>query len=278
MNARKGIRAGVAVLLFAAAGLRVAAADKPGCTDHPLFPTRMPGYFIESCAQKEFDRFEFATEKPPKHAEEGKFTFIVYSIPDRKNEASGIAVVRNYENAIKKASGTIVASSSERWVNGKIVAGGKEVWAQADKGNGQIWLRIIEKQEMQQYVVADAAAFGNDINATGHASVYGIHFDTGKSELKPESAPALQEVAKLLAGDPALKLWVVGHTDAVGAIDDNMKLSQARAEAVVAALVTTHGVAAARLRGYGVGPLAPVASNGAEEGRARNRRVELVKQ
>jgi len=101
----------------------------------------------------------------------------------------------------------------------------------------------------------------------------------GKETLvKPESTPALEQVAKLLAADTSLKLWVVGHTDAVGKIDDNMKLSQARAEAVVTVLTTKHGVAAARLKGYGVGPLAPVATNDTDEGRAKNRRVELVKQ
>ncbi len=85
-------------------------------------------------------------------------------------------------------------------------------------------------------------------------------------------------MAKLLANDPSLKLFVVGHTDAVGQVDANLQLSQARAEAVVKALVAGHGVAAARLRSYGVGPLSPVSSNATEEGRAKNRRVELVKQ
>lgn len=118
----------------------------------------------------------------------------------------------------------------------------------------------------------------NLIKATGHGAVCGIYFDTGKSTLKPESTPALAEVAKLLGADLTFKLWVVGHTDSVGAVDANLKLAQARAEAVVTALTTTHGIGAARLKGYGVGPLAPVATNDTEEGRAKNRRVELVKQ
>jgi OOP family OmpA-OmpF porin len=277
MTSRHATHFMAALILLLGAGL-AAAADKPGCADHPLFPTRMPGYSIADCVQNEFDRYEFFTLKPPKHAEEGKFTFITYKFDAKTGEPSAVAVVRNYENAIKKAGGTIVASVPTWWVNGTIVVDGKEVWAQAEKGNGKIWLRIIEKQEMAQYITADAAFFGNNINTTGHVSVPGIYFDTAKAELKPESAPALQEVAKLLSGDPTLKLWVVGHTDAVGQIDDNMRLSQARAEAVVKALVTTHGIAAARLKGYGVGPLAPIASNATEDGRAQNRRVELVKQ
>ena len=95
--------------------------------------------------------------------------------------------------------------------------------------------------------------------------------------MKPESKPALDEVAKLLKADPALRLWVVGHTDSVGKVDDNMRLAQARGEAVVAELVKSYGIAAGRLKGYGVGPLAPVAGNDDEAGRAKNRRVDLVK-
>jgi len=81
-----------------------------------------------------------------------------------------------------------------------------------------------------------------------------------------------------MKGDAGLKVYVVGHTDNVGGLEPNMKLSQERAEAVVQALVSTHGIVASRMKGYGVGPFAPVSSNDSEEGRAKNRRVELVKQ
>jgi outer membrane protein OmpA-like peptidoglycan-associated protein len=257
-----------------------AQADKAGCKDHPLFPTRMPGYFIESCPVQEFGRYEFFTVKPPRMAQEGRFTFITYTVADRKSEASPVAVVRNYEAALRKAGATEVKTdpNASWWVNGKIVKDGQEVWAQAEKGNGKIWLRIVEKQEMQQYVTADANALGSDIKSTGHVAVYGINFDTNKAVVKPDSKPALDEIGKLLKQDPALKLKVVGHTDMVGALDANMALSRARAEAVVQVLVSQYGIAATRLAGYGVGPLAPVASNDTEDGRARNRRVELVKE
>jgi outer membrane protein OmpA-like peptidoglycan-associated protein len=266
------------VSLLACGSLLAAQPDKPGCTDHPLFPTRMPNYHISACEMKEFAAYDFFVSKGPKRAVEGRFTFITYSADTPKDDQTGVAVVRNYENAFKKIGGTIADSVPNWWVNGSVVVDGREVWAQAERGNGKIWLRIVEKQAMAQHVVADAASFRNDLKATGHVAVYGIYFDTGKSVLKPESAPALQEVAKLLAADAALRLWVVGHTDSVGSADANMKLAQARADAVVAALTTTHGVAPARLKGYGVGPLAPVASNDSDEGRAKNRRVELVKQ
>jgi OOP family OmpA-OmpF porin len=137
---------------------------------------------------------------------------------------------------------------------------------------------VVEKQAMVQDIVANAAALANDLKTTGHVTVEGILFDTGKATIKPESAKAIGEVAKLLAADPALKVYVVGHTDTVGVLEANMRLSQERAEAVVQALVKTHGIAAARLKSFGDGPYAPVASNDSEAGRARNRRVELVKQ
>jgi OmpA-OmpF porin, OOP family len=268
-----------AVVFFVSSGFAGAAVpDKKGCADHPVFPTRMPGYYITDCDTKDFDGFNLETGKREKTSVEGRRTKLTYRIEDRTKEASGFAVVRNYENAINAIQGTILYIDKNRIVNGKIVKDGKEVWAQVEKGNGLIWLTIVEKAGMAQEIVANADAFGNDIKSTGHAAVYGIYFDTGKSEVKPESQAALQEVAKLLSSDPGLKLLVVGHTDSVGQLEANMKLSQARAEAVVQALTKSHGVAATRLRAQGAGPIAPVVSNRSEEGRAKNRRVELVEQ
>jgi outer membrane protein OmpA-like peptidoglycan-associated protein len=265
--------------LLLAAAPAPAQTDKAGCKDHPLLPTRMPGYVIENCKIQEFGRYEFwtpnAREKVPA---EGKYTFITYAIPDRKNEPSAVAIVRNYETAILKAGGKILNSKPDWWVNGKILRDGRETWVQAQRGNGTIWLHIVEKAAMTQYIVADAAAMGGDLRTTGHVAVYGIFFDTNKAEVKPESKPALEEIAKLLKADPALKLKVVGHTDMTGGLEANLKLSQARAEAVVQSLTAQHGIAAARLKAHGVGPLAPVATNDTEDGKARNRRVELVKE
>jgi outer membrane protein OmpA-like peptidoglycan-associated protein len=271
-------RLAILMVLLGSGAALAAKPDRAGCSDHALFPARMPNYRIGSCEMKEFDAYTFRVAGGKKQRVEGKFTFITYVVDDRKDDQSGLAVIRNYENALKKVGGTVQGTDGQRWVTLSAVVDGREVWVEAEKGNSAIWLRVLEKQAMEQHVVADAASFGNDLKATGHVAVYGLYFDTGKSVLKPESTPALQEVAKLLGADPPLKLWVVGHTDSVGAIEGNMKLAQARAEAAVTALTTTHGIAAARLKGYGVGPLAPVASNDSDDGRAKNRRVELVKQ
>ena len=279
MNKRTRAWIAIAALCFAPAAASAAETDRNGCTDHPAFPKRMSGYFITDCETRDFDSFKFETKNPrEKTSVEGRWTKITYRMFTGSQQPSALAVVRNYENAIKAAGGTVLFVNENRWVNGKLAKDGKEIWAQAEKGNGMIWLHIVEKGGMTQEVVADAAAFGNDLKATGHAAVYGIYFDSGKSEVKPESEAALKEVVKLLAGEPALKLLVVGHTDSVGQLEANMKLSQARAEAVVQALVKGHGAAAARLKAQGAGPIAPVTTNRTEEGRAKNRRVELVEQ
>ena len=127
-------------------------------------------------------------------------------------------------------------------------------------------------------VTIDAAAMAKDISSTGHVALYGIYFDTDKADLKPESQPTLREIATLLKQDSSLKLYIVGHTDNVGGFEYNGGLSERRAAAVVRELTARHGIAGSRLKPAGVGMLSPVAPNDREEGRAKNRRVELVKQ
>ena len=142
-----------------------------------------------------------------------------------------------------------------------------------------ILLDLVEAAPMEtKMVTVDAGAMAKDVAATGHVALYGIYFDHDKADVKPESAPTLAELSKFLTQEPKLTLYVVGHTDNVGGFDYNMGLSERRAAAVVRELTSKHGVQAARLKPAGTGPLAPVAPNDTEEGRAKNRRVELVKQ
>jgi OmpA-OmpF porin, OOP family len=145
-------------------------------------------------------------------------------------------------------------------------------------GRAIVLLDVLEAAPMEtRMVTVDAATMAKDIAATGRIALYGIYFDTDKTEIKPESSETLSEIAALLKQDPKLTLHVVGHTDNVGGDDYNMDLSRRRAAAVVSALASQHGIAAGRLKPAGVGPLAPVASNDGDDGRAKNRRVELVK-
>lgn len=256
--------------------------DKRGCKDPELFPKRMAGYHLGECTDTAFDLFTFRTKVGAKADTpiEGRHIAVTYFRDTGNTGTSNLAIMRNYEAAIKDAGGTIVVIDPQSYVVGKFVRDGREIWTQISgyPGGGRIHVHIVEKKAMEQQVVADAAAFKTDLQETGHVAVYGILFDTGKSTLKPESEAAIAEVAKLLTSSPALKLLVVGHTDSVGVFEQNMALSNDRAGAVVKALTTTHGIAPARLKAVGCGQAAPVASNRTEDGRAKNRRVELVEQ
>ena len=209
---------------------------------------------------------------------EGHTYNINYGLNKGAKPASGPQVLRNYMNAVKKAGGTVVYEDGSN-VYLKLVKDNLITWvrvnASGDAYSYFVW--IIEEAEMEQDIVVDAKSMMSDINAQGRVALYGIYFDFDKSEVKPESDPTLKEISKLLSENPTLKLYVVGHTDNVGDYNYNMKLSQSRAEAVVKVLVSKYGVDNKRLTPAGVGPLAPVTTNDTEEGKAKNRRVELIK-
>ena len=152
----------------------------------------------------------------------------------------------------------------------------------ANSTTGQVatYLQVIEPKAMETgQVTVDPAALQAGLVAEGRVTLAGLFFDTGKTELKPESKAQLDAMAELMKQQPALKAWIVGHTDNVGGFEANEKLSLARAQAVVAALAAApYKVDAKRLVPKGLASLAPVAGNGDEAGRAKNRRVELVAQ
>ena len=152
----------------------------------------------------------------------------------------------------------------------------------ADKTDQQrpaTFVVIVESKPMEVGMVTVAAsALDQSLMSTGKAVIYGIYFDFDKADVKPASSPQLQEIAALLNTHADLKLAITGHTDNQGSADYNQKLSQRRADAIVAALTGSYAIAANRLSAQGLGPSAPVASNDTDEGRAKNRRVELVKQ
>jgi outer membrane protein OmpA-like peptidoglycan-associated protein len=289
--------------------------DVEGSKDHPLI-SRYPGSYISKYLSKEFD--EFALPLGPVNEEntitknqhlEGKITRIVYVAPAGRTV---LEVFRNYQDALKKGGfetlftcgpqgcGSTVANAyansgdnADYWgpehgihyISAKLARPEGDVYVSllVDSGGGDspanAELYVIEVKPMESdLITVNAASLANDISRTGHASVYGIYFDTGKADVKPESDATLKEIAKLIQGDSTLKLYVVGHTDNQGALDLNMDLALRRAEAVLAALTTKYAVPVARLKAYGCGPYSPVASNDSEDGRAKNRRVELVKQ
>jgi len=128
----------------------------------------------------------------------------------------------------------------------------------------------------EKMVVLASDELDKRMQADGKAAIYGIYFDVDKVDIKPESRPQLEQMAALLKNRNTLQVFVVGHTDNTGSFDHNWKLSQQRADAVVASLVRNFGIAAQRLTAKGVAGLAPVTTNASESGRAKNRRVEMV--
>ena len=138
-------------------------------------------------------------------------------------------------------------------------------------------LDVVEIEPMKTNMITiDADAMARDIGQAGRVALYGIFFETGSADITAPSEATLAEIATLLQGNPDMSLHIVGHTDNEGTLEYHMDLSSRRVQAVMEMLVTGQGVAAARLRANGVGYLAPVASNRTDEGRARNRRVELA--
>jgi outer membrane protein OmpA-like peptidoglycan-associated protein len=252
--------------------------DVAGGRDHPLL-TRMPGFSIDDYEEREFDRHEFRGRDGESWSVEGRKFYIDYGLDKGERVPSELQILRNHANAIETIGGTVLfQNDSDTYL--KVAREGKETWVHVRVYNQATAysLNIIEKQAMVQEVVADAESMARDISTTGRTAVYGIYFDFDRADIKPESEAALREIAKLLGEDPRLRLHVVGHTDNVGDLDYNMRLSQRRAQAVVVALTSEYGIASGRLRPAGIGPLAPAAPNTSEEGRAKNRRVELVEQ
>jgi outer membrane protein OmpA-like peptidoglycan-associated protein len=271
--------AGIVIALLLALPAGSSAQDVEGSRDHPLF-NRLPDYYIDNYKEQAFGVYDsFVASDGSYKSVEGHKYYINYYFKEGTEYKTEAFIIRNYREAFKKIGGVVLYEDAYN-VYMKLDKGGKVTWVHVAPWNGGqgIGLNIIEEKAMEQVIVADAEALLKEINLTGKVAVYGIYFDTGKAVVKPESDPALEEIVKLLANQTALKLYVVGHTDSVGDFDYNMNLSQKRAEAVVQVLVSRYSVASDRLKAHGVGPLVPTNSNRSDDGRAKNRRVELVEQ
>ncbi len=273
--------------------------------DHPLI-TRYPESQLTDRKAKDFESYQLivgldlkkmAFEAKPL---EGKVTRIVYTNPAKR---STLEIFRNYRQAVEQAGGAIVYSCEEnacgpayarsawgkfnnlfaasdgdpRYLAARVAKGEMQAYIAVMVGKQRTQVDVVEVKAMDTGLVAvDASALASDLEKAGSVRIYGILFDFDQADIRAESKPALDAIAELLRQQPALSIFVVGHTDSTGALDHNMQLSAARAHAVVAALTGQYAIAASRLDAHGVGPLAPVAPNTSEAGRQQNRRVELV--
>lgn len=273
-----------AVLAFAAAA-HAAPPDAPNAKDHPIL-TRYPGSHIVEY-EKNFNAVEFAvgTEagEPKRRSIEGDATVIRYFHNDAGKQPSALQVIRNYQGAIKSIGGEVVYERLPREGDGgettlKAASGGKEVWIRVEPEifsapTQSYRLQVVEVAAMQQVVTANKLL--DELNKNGFIALY-INFDTGKSDLKADGKATVAEIVSMLKSSPNLRIAVEGHTDNVGQAAANKALSTQRAQSVTAAIVAG-GIAANRVSAAGFGQEKPVADNRSEEGRAKNRRVELVK-
>ena len=196
-----------------------------------------------------------------------------YSIPEG---ASDIQITRNIENALAKAGFGILVGKKSNVPCCTVTARLKDTVLSAAVGGGRVELTVVKIKEMEQKIEADATGMLDELNKSGRVAVYGINFDTGKASITGDSGKVLEQVQKLLTDNADLKLRVEGHTDNAGKDKANLDLSKKRAAAVKAWLVK-NGVDGARLNTEGYGSSKPVGDNKTDEGKAKNRRVELVK-
>jgi OmpA-OmpF porin, OOP family len=250
-----------------------APQDAEGCKDSPII-TRMPGSTIHSCENKEFEQVKMPVGKN-KDGEvtektlEGEFHSWDYGTREGVSE---IQVFRNFETALKQAGMKIVYEDSP----GTITANKGDTWYWLQNSGSYYYQTLLTVKSMQQEVTADASSIADELSKSGHIALYGIHFETAKATILPDSESVLAEVAKMLQQNPDVKVSVEGHTDNVGSAAANQTLSEKRAQAVVAWL-SSHGIEGSRLQAKGWGASKPVEDNATEEGRAKNRRVELVR-
>ena len=246
---------------------------------------------------------------------EGYIRRLFCSAPEGRSQ---LEVRRNYENAIKESGGSILFINRNpqairikgnrfkdiflkhrtnrnayedmvfpnyvtEYLLGKLSTTDKDVYViiavgHAGSSKGTYYEIITVETEPMEIGMVTAANIGEGLSTSGRIAIYDIFFDTGQSEVKPESADALKAIAEYLNANETQKVVIVGHTDNIGDFDMNITLSQERANAVMEKLISEYGVNREQLKPFGVGPVSPVASNSTEEGRAQNRRVEIVEQ
>jgi OOP family OmpA-OmpF porin len=278
---KANVRLSIIVLLLVSP---VIQAQDSEFKDTPYF-SGMPGFRIYDAEDVEFDSYNFFNGKNCTTVEGKKFKR-TYTLKEDAQKSSVIQISRNYANAVRTMGGTVIFEGAPQnaecadnnglqMMVGKVVKDGNEMWVEVvPAGDGSdYYMTIILKEFMKQDVTASDML--DALNRDGHIALY-INFDTGKSTIKPESKSIIEQIVEMLKANPDLKLSIEGHTDNVGNPGSNKTLSEDRAKSVVAA-IAGQGIGIERLSTSGYGQDKPIGDNKTEIGRAKNRRVELVR-
>ncbi len=259
--------------------------DAEGCKDHELF-TRLENFYISSC-EENYNELELRMSSSNTETKEGNLYYVYYRYnPDTGVKAkSALQIIRNYEVAVTKNGGKMIYKSSNSMdatleATYYMSTKEKEYWVQltsfagTDNAIEAFSLNILEMEAMNQEITA--GEMFEKINNDGSIALY-INFETGKSEIKTESAPIINQIVEMMKQNPDLKISIEGHTDDTGNAASNQTLSESRAKSVMNELISK-GIVSSRLKSKGWGQTKPIADNTTEEGKQKNRRVEIVKQ
>jgi outer membrane protein OmpA-like peptidoglycan-associated protein len=237
----------------------------------------MPGYTADTPTKRNFDKADFTVQKGDDTNDvsvEGALYDVNYMV-DGDTPESDLAIQQNYRDALAKL-GAQILYTDDSTTTARLERDGRTIWLKIASQQTEVEVTAIDEKPFAASIQPPTAdAMKAALDKDGHVALY-VNFDFNKATLRPDAKPVIDQVAALLKNDAALKLEVDGYTDNVGADDYNVKLSQARAAAVVAAL-KTEGADVSRLSSNGFGPANPIADQSTAEGRAKNRRVELVK-
>ena len=200
MTEKQRVFVSLLICLLFMIGFISAQEDAEGGKDHPLF-TRMPGFYIDNYNEKEFDYQTFWDEEDNDYTVEGHSYVIDYILKDDAKAPSALQIIKNHTNAITQIGGDVLYMNPDAGAaHMSVKKNGGEIWVKIEcSTDGDYYtMVIVEKGTMAQEVVADPEALANSIHQTGHVAVYGIYFDSGSTELKPESEEAMQQIAALL--------------------------------------------------------------------------------
>ncbi|MBK7868120.1 MAG: OmpA family protein [Ignavibacteriales bacterium] len=256
--------------------------DCENCKDHPLL-TRFPGFYIYETMEN-FSEATFYTSMEDTKTIEGNISRATYYIKEGAKEPSALQLFKNYENAIVSKGGKKIFSNTTYSIDitatYQIFSNNVEYWVGIFQMAGDVpnsvngfLLVVLGKEVMTQSVTANAIL--DSLTKSGSIQLY-INFETAKADIKKESQPIIDEIAKMLKDNPTIKVSVEGHTDNTGTAASNQTLSENRAKSVMNSLIAS-GIDKTRLTSKGWGQSKPITDNKTEDGKTKNRRVEIVK-